>query len=104
MPRDQEPAMRTEPTAGRRDDLTTARDGVPIATYTWLPAGSRPRARVRLVHGAAEHARRQDRLARLLAGHGFGVVATDHRGHGPDRPADRRLRRGGGLRLAGGGR
>ncbi len=82
--------METEPAPARRDDLTSARDGVPIATYTWLPAsvpgGGRPRAWVQLVHGAAEHARRYDRFARLLASRGFAVVASDHRGHGLTAP------------------
>ncbi|NGN62307.1 alpha/beta hydrolase [Streptomyces sp. A7024] len=59
-----------------------AADGTPIATYTWLPEGGRPRALVQIAHGAAEHGRRYDRFARFLAAHGYGVVASDHRGHG----------------------
>ncbi|MGH4036079.1 alpha/beta fold hydrolase [Actinomycetota bacterium Odt1-20B] len=62
--------------------LLTAADGVPVATYTWLPAGGRPRAFVQIAHGAAEHALRYDRFARHLTAHGYGVVASDHRGHG----------------------
>jgi alpha-beta hydrolase superfamily lysophospholipase len=58
-----------------------AADGTPIATYTWLPDG-RPRALVQIAHGAGEHARRYDRFARHLAAHGYGVIASDHRGHG----------------------
>ncbi|WP_432093656.1 alpha/beta fold hydrolase [Streptomyces sp. bgisy100] len=53
-----------------------------MATYTWTPVGDRPRAVVQIVHGAAEHGLRYDRFARFLAGHGFAVVASDHRGHG----------------------
>ncbi|MDT0317419.1 alpha/beta hydrolase [Streptomyces millisiae] len=62
---------------------TTAADGVRIITRTWLPEdGRRPRAWVQLVHGAAEHAGRYDRFARLLTAHGYAVVASDNRGHG----------------------
>ncbi|MVO85162.1 alpha/beta fold hydrolase [Streptomyces sp. p1417] len=62
--------------------LLNAPDGVPVATYTWLPAEARPRAVVQIAHGAAEHGLRYDRFARHLARHGYGVVASDHRGHG----------------------
>lgn len=62
--------------------LVTAPDGVPVATYTWLPPGSRPRAVVQIAHGAAEHGLRYERFARHLVAHGYGVVASDHRGHG----------------------
>ncbi|MDT0269611.1 alpha/beta hydrolase [Streptomyces sp. DSM 44915] len=66
-----------------RADFSTARDGVPVATYSWPPAhGGRPHAVVQLVHGAAEHALRYDRFARELAEHGYAVLASDHRGHG----------------------
>lgn len=72
---------------GAQQDHTTAADGTRIATYTWLPydtgdSGGRPRALVQIAHGAAEHARRYDRFARFLTGHGYAVVASDHRGHG----------------------
>jgi alpha-beta hydrolase superfamily lysophospholipase len=60
----------------------TAHDGVQIATYTWLPENGRPRALVQIAHGAAEHAQRYDRFARHLLSHGYGVIASDHRGHG----------------------
>ncbi|MEV0524015.1 alpha/beta hydrolase [Streptomyces sp. NPDC050439] len=62
--------------------LVNAADGVPVATYTWLPAGGRPRAFVQIAHGAGEHALRYDRFARHLMEHGYGVIASDHRGHG----------------------
>ncbi|MFF1708567.1 alpha/beta fold hydrolase [Streptomyces sp. NPDC058268] len=62
--------------------LVNAADGVPVATYTWLPDGGRPRAFVQIAHGAGEHALRYDRFARHLLAHGYGVVASDHRGHG----------------------
>ncbi|MET9493732.1 alpha/beta hydrolase [Streptomyces sp. NPDC006552] len=57
-------------------------DGAAVATYTWLPDGGRPRAFVQIAHGAAEHALRYDRFARHLVAHGYGVIASDHRGHG----------------------
>ncbi|MGW6054521.1 alpha/beta fold hydrolase [Streptomyces sp. NPDC055189] len=62
--------------------LVNAVDGVPVATYTWLPGGGRPRAFVQIAHGAGEHALRYDRFARHLTEHGYGVIASDHRGHG----------------------
>ncbi|MFG2497450.1 alpha/beta fold hydrolase [Streptomyces sp. NPDC048441] len=62
--------------------LVNAAGGVPVATYTWLPDGGRPRAFVQIAHGAGEHALRYDRFARHLTAHGYGVIASDHRGHG----------------------
>ncbi|MFF4694707.1 alpha/beta fold hydrolase [Streptomyces chattanoogensis] len=70
-----------------RQDFHQAPDGARIATYTWLPESGRPRALVQIAHGAAEHGRRYDRFARFLAGHGYGVIASDHRGHGATAPA-----------------
>ncbi|MDJ1131114.1 alpha/beta fold hydrolase [Streptomyces iconiensis] len=67
--------------AGRRDDFTTVADGTQVATYTWLPQRG-ARALVQIAHGAAEHAQRYDRFAHFLTGHGYAVVASDHRGHG----------------------
>lgn len=72
------PAAPAAHTAG----LVNAADGVPVATYTWLPDGGRPRAFVQIAHGAGEHALRYDRFARHLTSHGYGVIASDHRGHG----------------------
>ncbi|KUJ67181.1 lysophospholipase [Streptomyces albus subsp. albus] len=72
------PATGTPHRTGHLD----APDGVRVATYTWLPADGQPRAIVQIAHGAAEHAVRYDRFARFLAGHGYLVVASDHRGHG----------------------
>ncbi|MBC9713705.1 alpha/beta hydrolase [Streptomyces sp. TRM66268-LWL] len=60
----------------------TAPDGLQIAAYSWLPANGRPRALVQIAHGAAEHAQRYDRFATELVAHGYGVIASDHRGHG----------------------
>ncbi|WP_432140652.1 alpha/beta fold hydrolase [Streptomyces sp. bgisy084] len=65
-----------------QQDFHQAPDGARIATYTWLPESGHPRALVQIAHGAAEHGRRYDRFARFLAGHGYAVIASDHRGHG----------------------
>lgn len=62
--------------------LLHAYDGTQVATYTWLPDNGRPRALVQIAHGAAEHALRYDRFAQHLVAKGYGVLATDHRGHG----------------------
>ncbi|GAA3098282.1 alpha/beta fold hydrolase [Streptomyces rectiviolaceus] len=70
------------PAAAYTVGLVNAADGVPVATYTWLPDGGRPRAFVQIAHGAGEHALRYDRFARHLTAHGYGVIASDHRGHG----------------------
>ena len=51
-----------------------------IFVYEW-PVES-PKAIVQIVHGMAEHAGRYDAFARSLNGHGYYVVADDHRGHG----------------------
>ncbi|MFE9394391.1 alpha/beta fold hydrolase [Streptomyces flavidovirens] len=65
-----------------RTGTATAGDGAQIAAYTWLPDNGRPRALVQIAHGAAEHALRYDRFAQHLVSRGYGVIASDHRGHG----------------------
>ncbi|MFJ4918995.1 alpha/beta fold hydrolase [Streptomyces sp. NPDC088725] len=65
-----------------RPGLLHAHDGVQIATYTWLPENGRPRALVQIAHGEGEHALRYDGFAQHLVARGYGVLATDHRGHG----------------------
>ncbi|MFI8997581.1 alpha/beta fold hydrolase [Streptomyces sp. NPDC053542] len=65
-----------------QQDFHEAPDGTRVATYRWLPESGRPHALVQIAHGAAEHARRYDRFARFLTAHGYGVLASDHRGHG----------------------
>lgn len=68
------------------DDSTfsfTDPDGYEISVYIWKPAtGVAQKAVVQIEHGAAEHALRYDRLARILNQHGYIVYADDHRGHG----------------------
>jgi alpha-beta hydrolase superfamily lysophospholipase len=57
------------------------RDGTPVATYRWEPAGA-VRGVVQIVHGLGEHVRRYDHLATTLAAAGFLVQGHDTRGHG----------------------
>ena len=56
-------------------------DGQQLAGYRWLPAGE-AKAAAQIAHGAAEHAKRYDRVATRLAAHGYAVYASDHRAHG----------------------
>ncbi|MEO1056770.1 MAG: alpha/beta fold hydrolase [Actinomycetota bacterium] len=56
-------------------------DGQTLAAYRWLPDGE-ARAAVQIAHGAAEHAKRYDRVANRLATAGYAVYASDHRAHG----------------------
>ena len=58
------------------------RDGAKIFVRRWLPDGA-PRGAVQIAHGLAEHSARYERLASALAGAGYAVYASDHRGHGP---------------------
>ena len=79
-----------------------AGDGAQLLGRRWLPEG-RPRAFVQIAHGLAEHSARYARFAGALNAAGYGVYASDHRGHGPSvaarRPrAFRRLRRLGEMR------
>ncbi len=59
-----------------------AEDGARLLGRRWLPGGS-PRAIVQIAHGLAEHSARYARLAAALNAAGYGVYASDHRGHGP---------------------
>jgi alpha-beta hydrolase superfamily lysophospholipase len=57
-------------------------DGYDIFVYRWAPAASvAARAVVQVEHGAAEHALRYERFARVLNQEGYIVYADDHRGH-----------------------
>jgi lysophospholipase len=57
-------------------------DGVQIFTQSWLPDAGEARAVVVIVHGFGEHSDRYDWVAGRLAGAGYAVYASDHRGHG----------------------
>jgi len=57
-------------------------DGYEIFVYQWgLPAGVKAKAVIQIEHGAAEHALRYERFARILNQQGYIVYADDHRGH-----------------------
>lgn len=58
-----------------------AADGARLTAFSWRLEGP-PRAVVQIAHGAAEHLKRYDRLARALNAAGYAVVGADHRGHG----------------------
>ena len=70
---------------GEFEDSTftfTDPDGDEIFCYRWgPPADVTPKAVVQVEHGAAEHALRYERLARVLNEQGYVVYADDHRGH-----------------------
>ncbi|MBN1878446.1 MAG: lysophospholipase [Anaerolineae bacterium] len=58
-------------------------EGYEIFVYCWgPPTGVTVKAVVQIEHGAAEHALRYERVARVLNQHGYIVYADDHRGHG----------------------
>ena len=57
-------------------------EGYEIFVYRWgPPEGVTAKAVVQVEHGAAEHALRYERLARVLNQQGYIVYADDHRGH-----------------------
>ncbi|SAL73722.1 alpha/beta hydrolase [Caballeronia telluris] len=62
----------------------TTRQGVELFLHRWQPAtvDGRPVARIALVHGLAEHARRYDAFALRLNAAGIELIAVDLRGHG----------------------
>ncbi|MDR5751244.1 MULTISPECIES: alpha/beta hydrolase [unclassified Caballeronia] len=62
----------------------TTRQGVALFLHRWQPAtvDGRPVARIALVHGLAEHARRYDAFALRLNAAGIELIAVDLRGHG----------------------
>jgi len=64
-------------------------DGTDVFVYRWQPAG-RCTAVLQIIHGLAEHAGRYRRLAEALTAAGYGVYASDLRGHGrtASSPAD----------------
>ncbi|GAA1179056.1 alpha/beta hydrolase [Ornithinimicrobium humiphilum] len=59
----------------------TVPDGTVLHVHRWLPDGP-PRAIVQIAHGMVEHAARYAHLGERLAGQGYAVYASDHRGHG----------------------
>ncbi len=61
--------------------FTMERGDTSIECRRWEPAGE-PRGVVQIVHGAAEHCARYDRVAEALTDAGFAVFAHDQRAHG----------------------
>ena len=59
-------------------------DGIGLHLHRWQAAAtfSKPLARIALVHGLAEHARRYDAFALRLNAAGIELMAVDLRGHG----------------------
>lgn len=58
----------------------TANDGQDIEILSWPHAA--PKAIVQIAHGMAEHSARYQHVAEALLGAGYGVFASEHRGHG----------------------
>jgi acylglycerol lipase len=59
-------------------------DGIDLHLHRWQAAATfpKPLARIALVHGLAEHARRYDAFALRLNAAGIELIAADLRGHG----------------------
>lgn len=57
-------------------------DGTQVHVYNWAPEDTTVKGVVQIAHGMAETAKRYERFAELLTGHGYIVYANDHRGHG----------------------
>lgn len=62
----------------------TTRDGLNLHLHRWqaAPTFPKPLARIALVHGLAEHARRYEAFALRLNAAGIELIAMDLRGHG----------------------
>ena len=65
--------------------------GTELHVHEWGIDQPEPIAVVQISHGMAEHGGRYKELAEFLVGHGFVVVAGDHRGHGLSYSDDRLL-------------
>lgn len=57
------------------------RDGTKIYSVSYMP-DAKPRARVHIIHGLAEHSCRYERFANYLQSQGYVVTIHDQRGHG----------------------
>ena len=64
-----------------REGTFTGAGGASIYFQAWLPEQA-PRAILLVVHGAAEHSGRYQRLAGHFVAHGYAVAALDLPGHG----------------------
>jgi len=65
--------------------LRSEADGAEVFVRRWRPEAP-PRGWVQIVHGMAEHSARYGHVAAELVERGFGVWASDHRGHGQTIP------------------
>lgn len=65
----------------RRDGTFEGAKSASIYYQYWQPANP-PQAVLILVHGAAEHSGRYERLAAYLVAHGYALAALDHPSHG----------------------
>jgi len=63
------------------EGLFSGAGGRQIFWQSWSPEAE-PRAAVIIVHGASEHSGRYGHVAQALVADGYGVYASDHRGHG----------------------
>jgi len=63
------------------EGLFSGAGGRQILWQSWSPEAE-PRAAVIIVHGASEHSGRYGHVAQALVADGYGVSASDHRGHG----------------------
>jgi len=70
------------PTGPATPETFTLRDADDVEVFYYVWRAERPRAIIHVSHGAGDHARRYDELARHLVAAGYTVVADDHRGHG----------------------
>lgn len=64
-----------------KDQWIEMRDGTKVYSVSYTP-DTKPRARVHIIHGLAEHSRRYERFAKYLKSHGYVVTIHDQRGHG----------------------
>lgn len=81
-----------DPPLHARDGSLHTRDGLRLATRSWLPTAD-PRAAIVLVHGYPEHVGRYDRFARALTRAGHAVHGYDQRGHGSSQGRRANVRR-----------
>ena len=62
--------------------VESRRDGLSLSVCTVMPVNNAPKGLIQLAHGMAEHKERYLPFMEFLAGHGYGCIINDHRGHG----------------------
>src|SRR5471030_795134 len=77
-------AMQKSPHSTYSTSSMATADGIDLHLHRWQAAATfpKPLARIALVHGLAEHARRYDAFALRLNAVGIELIAADLRGHG----------------------